>query len=154
MLTSDKQFIKNAHWTIWYQDMFDLACPRQHEVEGRGLIDGLIALWVRHLFETVRPEGQLGFSRFNLWWTERKFSVSIQGQLIGQINIRQWVFHNCPETRRDYFEFADNDLLVKISRIHAGLLLAGQACDILIDLAADCKSRSAYLSALSSINIE
>ena len=51
-----------AAWELWYQDLFDRECPRQVEVRGQGLVQGLAELWARHLFETVQVDGQKGLS--------------------------------------------------------------------------------------------
>src|SRR5687768_15009963 len=54
----------DEEWVIWYVDTFDRDFPPRSEVSGRGLVEGLAQLWARHLFESVRPDGQSGFSSF------------------------------------------------------------------------------------------
>ena len=81
-----------AQWQIWYQDTFDRETPRKVEVEGQGLVDGLVELWSRHLKETVTASGGSGFSRFNLWWKQEATSIVIEGSQEGMVRVRSWIF--------------------------------------------------------------
>ena len=36
--------VPEAEWKIWFQDNFDLECPRQVDLAGRGLVKGLMEL--------------------------------------------------------------------------------------------------------------
>ena len=129
---ADSKLINTAEWEIWYQDNFDLECPRQMELSGRGLIKGLIELWARHLYETIQPSGFIGFSRFNLWWKQRVCSISIVGEKAGQIKLRQWVYG---ERRSNYLGcmfVADKDLLQVIAEIHSKLIISGQSSETIV----------------------
>ncbi|HNW93201.1 MAG TPA: hypothetical protein PKM88_09875 [bacterium] len=53
-------------WTVWAQDMFDREAPRQQAACGRGLAQGLAALWRAHLDEGVQDDGRLTLTRFYL----------------------------------------------------------------------------------------
>lgn len=91
----DTEFIDpapEAEWEVWYQDTFDRECPRQIEIAGLGLVNGLIELWARHLYETVQANGQKGFSRFNLWWKQKGQSIQVIGEWEGLIQLREWIF--------------------------------------------------------------
>jgi hypothetical protein len=71
-----------AEWELWYRDTFDIECPPNVDVCGRGLVKGLMELWARYLFETVRLDGSLGFSRFHLRW-EHWPAIMIEGNWQG-----------------------------------------------------------------------
>lgn len=128
-----------AEWKIWYQDTFDREVPRRVEVAGVGLVEGLMALWSRHLFETVQADGTRGFSRFNLWWTQEGRSIRITGEWAGQIRLRAWVFGN---SRRR--EDRDTALLRKIALAHSRLVLAGETSAPFLAAASEAESRAAF----------
>jgi hypothetical protein len=77
-----------AEREVWYQDTFDRECPPSVDVRGRGLVEGLTELWARHLFETVRPSGGEGFSRFHLRWKPGRF-VRIEGDQAGATRLQR-----------------------------------------------------------------
>jgi hypothetical protein len=56
----------DVSWAVWSEDTFDREARPTMDRQGRGLLDGLSALWMRFLLETVRPEGNEGFIRFYL----------------------------------------------------------------------------------------
>ena len=66
-----------TEWKLWYQDTFDWETPRKVELAGRGLEQGLKALWERHLRERVTANGGEGFSRFSLYCIDNAISIEI-----------------------------------------------------------------------------
>jgi len=95
-------------------------------VAGRGLVKGLMELWARHLFETVQPDGQRGFSRFNLWWKQKACSIIIDGEWAGSIRLRQWIFGSRRRAVQGYVRAGDKKLLGAMAAAHARLVLADQ----------------------------
>ena len=137
-----------AIWQIWYQDSFDLACPRQKEVEGCGLRQGLVELWRRHLYETIQPDETIGFSRFDLWWVQMEMSIRICGDLAGQAKIRRWVWAEERRIGEDYFKWADLALLNRIAQAHCSLLLINKTSEPLVSIARKSKAKDDFLSLL------
>ena len=137
-----------AEWAVWYRDMFDRECPPSVEVRGRGLAKGLIELWARHLFETVRPEGGRGFSRFHLRWAQTG-GIAIDGSWEGASRVREWVFGKKEHTRKGYVKEGDARLLEKIAVAHANLILAQRSCEEILEAAAAAKDRRDFESGLS-----
>jgi hypothetical protein len=125
----------DAEWEIWYEDTFDRECPRQVEVAGLGLAKGLMELWARHLFETVQPNGQKGFSRFNLWRKQKEQSIEIVGTWAGSTRLREWVFGDRRRAREGYVKDGDEDLLAKLAVTHTNLILAGRTSEVVLDAA-------------------
>jgi hypothetical protein len=121
-----------AEWEIWYEDTFDRECPRQIEIAGLGLTKGLTELWARHLFETVQANGQEGFSRFNLWWKQKRQSIEIVGVWAGSTRLREWVFGDKRHTREEYVEEGKKELLAKLAVTHANLILVGQTSEAIL----------------------
>ncbi|MFC1885541.1 hypothetical protein ACFLZM_00575 [Thermodesulfobacteriota bacterium] len=140
----DLDLIPEAEWKIWYQDTFDLDCPRQVDLAGRGLVKGLIELWARHLFETVRPNGQLGFSRFNLWWKQKACSLIIVGEEVGLTRLRQWVFGNRQSAHQGYVQIGDKKLLAAVAAAHCRLVLANQTSEAILVTAKISTSRKDF----------
>jgi hypothetical protein len=130
---------EDVEWEVWYRDTFDRECPPSVDVRGRGLVAGLTELWARHLFETVRPDGGKGFSRFHLWYPER--SVEIDGDWQGAIRLREWVFGSKRIGRKGYVQEGDARLLRQIAVAHAHLVLAGQTGERILATAADAADR-------------
>jgi len=124
-----------AEWEIWYQDTFDRECPRQVEVVGQGLVEGLTELWTRHLFETVQVDGQKGFSRFNLWWKQERKSVEVVGDWRGMIRVREWVFGEKRWADNGYIGEGDKELLMRLAETHGWLILADQTSEGILDAA-------------------
>lgn len=118
----------DAAWELWYQDAFDRDSPRQVETTGVGLIAGLLALWHRHLFETVLADGARGFSRFNLWWQQARQSVEVTGDWAGQVRLRTWALEN-------------EALLQDVAALHHRLLRAGQTSAPILEAARNAESR-------------
>ena len=150
MSKPEDHLIRSAEWEIWYQDTFDLACPRQLELAGRGLINGLVKLWARHLYETIQPDGSDGFSRFNLWWKQGACSIAITGDNTGQLKLRSWVFGEGRSGDQSYMEAADQDLLAIIAEAHSRLILINQKSDELTNLALLLKNKDAFIRQLKN----
>jgi hypothetical protein len=142
--------VPDVEWEIWYQDTFDRECPRQVEIAGLGLAEGLIELWARHLFETVQANGQKGFSRFNLWWKQKGQSIEIVGAWAGLIRLREWVFGDKRQAREGYVKDGDEELLAKLAVTHANLILAGQTSEIILEAAGTSGSRKDFETRLAS----
>ncbi len=133
-----------AEWQVWYQDTFDRECPRQVEVAGRGLVRGLIELWARHLFETVRADGQKGFSRFNLWWKQKGQSIKVVGEWEGSTCLRAWVFGDKQRSYKGYVQEGDEKLLIQVATTHANMALAGQTSEAILAAARTAVSRKDF----------
>ncbi len=118
--------MKETQWELWYQDTFDPESPREKELTGIGLKQGLRSLWAYHLYETVRPEGFIGFSHFNLWLIQQKLGIEIKGNLKGQINLRQWLFEGRGPTHLPPLQIADEVLLTLVAEFHLQLGLKDQ----------------------------
>lgn len=129
-----------AVWEVWYRDAFDRECPPSVDVRGRGLAEGLTELWARYLFETVRPDGGMGFSRFHLRW-EPAYFVHIRGDRQGARRLRQWVFGRQAHTRVGYVQAGDTRLLSQVAAAHAHLLLAGGSSEELLAAAVEAQDR-------------
>jgi hypothetical protein len=141
-----------AEWQLWYRDLFDRECPPAVELRGRGLVVGLTELWARHLFETVRPNGSLGFSRFNLWTKPR--SIAIDGDRAGAARLRSWVFGDKTESRRGYIAEGNAALLGQIAAAHARLIAAGDSAEPILAVAASAADRADFevrLAGLSAV---
>ena len=124
-----KSLNSETEWEIWYQDTFDRECPRQVEIAGQGLLEGLIELWTRHLFETVQANGWKGFSRFNLWWKQERKSIEIVGEWEGLVRLRGWVYGGQRQTGRGYVEKVDKELLNKVAAAHENHILSGETSE-------------------------
>ena len=107
-------------WEIWYVDTFDRDFPPRREVGGRGLVQGLVELWARHMFENVQPDGKRGFSSFHLKWKQGR--VVIDGDPEGARHLREWLFGDKVTTYTTSVEEADPILLKKLATAHARLL--------------------------------
>lgn len=140
-----------AAWEIWYQDTFDLECPRQVDVAGVGLVNGLIELWARHLFETVQVDGQEGFSRFNLWWKQKGRSIKVVGEWGGLTRLRGWIFWDKRQTYEGYVQEGDQGLLRKVAAAHASLVLAGQTSEAILVAAKMSTDRKDFETRLSNL---
>ena len=142
--------VPEAEWGVWYRDTFDRECPPSVDVRGRGLVSGLVELWARHLFETVRPGGAQGFSRFHLRWGQAMF-VRVEGSWAGATRLREWVFGAKAHTRRGYVKAGDARLLVKVAVTHARLIVGDQAADQILEAAADAQDRPDFERRLAAL---
>jgi heme-degrading monooxygenase HmoA len=133
-----------AEWEVWYQDTFDSECPRHVEATGHGLVEGLAELWSRHLLGTVRPNGQPGFSRFNLWWKRENRSIEIVGEWEGLVRLRKWVYGGKQRTGEKSGEQANIELLKKIAKVHQHLILRGDTSIEIVAAARDCENRQDF----------
>jgi hypothetical protein len=136
-----RELAPEAEWEIWYQDSFDWECPRQVDLAGRGLVQGLVELWARHLFETVQPDGRRGFSRFNLWWKQGGRSLAIAGEWAGLVRLRQWVFGSRQHAARGYVQAGDKKLLLALAAAHCRLVMADQTSEAILAAASTAASR-------------
>ena len=137
-----------AEWQVWYQDTFDRECPRSVEASGRGLVEGLVELWARHLGETVRPDGSEGFSRFNLWCAPR--SVQIVGSREGAVRLRGWVFGK-GRIQGGPLRKGEDRLLDRIAVVHAHLIVTGQSSEPILEAASAAQDRRDFESQLASL---
>ena len=134
-------------WEIWYRDTFDRETPARCEAGGSGIVSGLMELWARHLFETVRLDGSSGFSRFSLQFGPDR--VDIEGPLEGQVRARAWVFGTKEHADAGYVAAADADVLKRIATAHARLIQAGATSEQILAAAVesldwnDCEKRLA-----------
>ncbi len=149
-----KSLETNAEWQIWYQDTFDRECPRQVEISGRGLVEGLIELWTRHLYETVQANGQKSFSRFNLWWQQEHKSIKVVGEWDGAIRLREWIYADKRRPNKAY-----KDLLKRIAITHKNQILNHKtSAEILAAAKAseNCEAFEAWLRKITpnSVNAE
>jgi hypothetical protein len=134
-------------WDLWYQDSFELRSPRRIECSGRGLVEGLLELWARHLYETVQPNGLTGFAKFDLWLKQEWWLVLISGDEDGQVKLRQWVYGE-GKPSSDYLESADRSLLVAIAETHAKLIENDLDCEDIIEGAEKSQTKDDFLAAL------
>jgi hypothetical protein len=132
-----------AEWEVWYRDTFDLECPPGIDARGRGLVRGLMELWARHLFETVRPDGSRGFSRFHLRWAETA-AITIEGGWEGATRLRGWVFGGKEQARKGYVGEGDARLLEQIALAHARLITADQGSEPILTAAAQAGDRGDF----------
>ena len=138
-----------AEWEVWYRDTFDRETPPSVDVRGLGLVKGLTELWARHLFETVRPGGGTGFSRFHLRWQDGY--AQIASDRTGAARLREWVFGDKEHSRRGYVQEGDARLLARIANAHAHLILAGQSGEQILSLAASAEDRRDFEARLPNL---
>lgn len=151
MTKPEGHFLNSAQWELWYQDKFDIASPRQMELAGRGLVKGLVELWARHLYETVQPNGFLGFSSFNLWLRQQRSSIEIIGEAAGQVKIRKWVFGERQLSNSKHLEIADQDLINLTAEIHAKLVMRGQTSEAIVLTAHLLTDREDFIAELKKL---
>ena len=116
-----------TEWEIWYRDTFDRECPPSVDVSGHGLAGGLKELWARHLFEAVQVDGKKGFSRFYLWWKQKRKGIDIVGDWEEASRLRGWVYGTKHYANKGYVEEGDADLLELIAITHAKLVLSDRS---------------------------
>jgi len=138
-----------AMWEVWYRDTFDRECPLSVDASGRGLTKGLMELWARFLFETVRPNGSRGFSSFHLRWKE--LYIDIGGDRVGATRLREWVFGAKKRTAVGYVDAGDAALLSEIARIHAALLPGDGSSEQILAAAAASANRMDFEARLSAL---
>lgn len=140
-----------AVWEVWYQDTFDIDCPRQVECFGHALVDGLSELWARHLYETVQVNGQKGFSKFNLWWKQEQKSIEIVGEWEGQVRLRRWIFGDMQETKNQYGNAENSDIIKHVAGVHKKLILKGETSEKILEEAKRSMSREEFIKSLLTL---
>jgi hypothetical protein len=137
-------------WALYHEDTFDRETPLQKEASGRGLVKGLQELWARHLFETVRPQGGRGFSRFHLRWAHR--DVRIVGEWNGAVRLREWTFGTREHLPRGYVQAGNKHLLRALATAHAACLLSGGSSEPILAAAASAAERDDFLAWLTRLD--
>jgi hypothetical protein len=128
-------------WEVWYGDTFDLESLPSCEVRGKGIVQGLMELWARHLFETVRSDGSRGFSVFHLR-TDRQ--IDIEGPWEGAVKLRRFLFGNEESSYRGYIQESNKPLLKKTATLHARLLECGQSSEAILRAANDSSDQESF----------
>ncbi|HEY9405725.1 MAG TPA: hypothetical protein VIQ24_23955 [Pyrinomonadaceae bacterium] len=136
-------------WAIWYADTFDRDSPPSVDVKGFGLVEGLTQLWARHLFESVRPDGQSGFSTFHLKW--RQGRVEINGDREGAKRLRGWLFGKKESSYKGYAAEADPALLKKVAVAHAHLIESGEKAEQILTIARAAKDGADFSNRLDGL---
>jgi len=139
----------NEEWAVWYVDTFDRDSPPRVDVRGRGLVEGLVQLWARHLFETVRPDGQRGFSSIDLRWKQGR--IEIDGDREGGKRLREWMFGKKESSYRGYAAEADQALLKKVALAHARLIERQQKAEKILATALAAKDKTDFASRLDEL---
>jgi hypothetical protein len=139
----------DEEWVIWYVDTFDRDFPPRTEVRGRGLVKGLTQLWARHLFETVQPDGQSGFSSFHLKWKYGR--VEIEGDREGARLLRGWMFGKKEFSYKGYAAEADPALLDKVAAAHAHLIERRQMAERILAIARAAKDGADFANRLDDL---
>ncbi len=107
-------------WEVVYTDTFDRRAPPSIDVAGAGLVPGLVELWARYLFESVKASGR-GFSRFCLA-TSARSQISIDGDFNVARRLKSWVFGDATSSMGGVLDEANLDRLMAIARAHGRLL--------------------------------
>ena len=145
---------REAEWKVWWEDMFDRETPPSVEVTGRGLVQGLMELWARYLFETLQPNGWEGFSRFWLWWKQGCRSIKIIGDREGATRLRKWAFGEKKRTGGGYVEQGDRGLLDVVATTHARLILAEETSERILSMARDADDRDDFEARLLGSEVQ
>jgi hypothetical protein len=139
----------DEEWAVWYVDTFDRDAAPRIEVRGRGLVEGLAQLWARHMFETVRPDGQDGFSRFDLRWKQGRAEVG--GDREGARRLRGWLFGKKESSYKGYAAEADPALLKKVATTHARLIERRQKAEQILATALAATDRADFMKRLDDL---
>jgi hypothetical protein len=89
------------------------------------------------------------FSKFNLFWRERKSSIQINGDLVGQIKLRKWLFDERKADRLNIMQIADSELLELIAKMHYRLILNGQTVEAIISFAQTSNTREDFMTQIN-----
>ena len=149
-------------WEIIYSDNFDRECPPSTEITGRGVIPGLVELWARFLFETVKlaqtrsadgvwtDVGTHGFADFYIQFADAP-SETIAGNWDHAVQIKRWVY-GTEQTKTIAREDADVALLRTIAQAHARLRVARprDAGEQIVACATD-SDRAAFVARLAAL---
>jgi hypothetical protein len=136
-------------WALWYQDTFDQDSSPSIEMRGQGLVNGLLELWARYLFETVLADGQRGFSHFHLRWEQ--VQIDIQGGWQGSRRLRLWIFGAKTESFSGSVQEADTGLLNQVAHTHTILINRQQTADPILSLAGKVVNRTAFEDGLNNL---
>jgi hypothetical protein len=139
----------DEEWAVWYEDTFNRDDPPRIDVKGRGLVEGLAQLWARHLFESVRPDGQRGFSSFYLKWKQGR--IYIDGGREGSRRLREWMFGKKESSYKGYAAEADPVLLKKVATAHAHLIERQQKAEQILAIAPAAKDRTDFANRLDAL---
>jgi hypothetical protein len=141
-----RRALKDPHpteqWEIWYDDTFDRDAPSSVDVRGRGLAKGLAELWARHFFESVRSDGQQGFSSFQLHW--KRGNINILGDREGAKRLRDWLFGKKEHSYKGYVAEANSSLLNTLAHVHARLIDKRQVTQQMLAVAVIAKDRKDF----------
>lgn len=133
----------DIQWEVWSDDTFDHEAPQTMDTRGQGLLDGLTALWIRFLLETVSHEGNQGFTRFYLRRPPAA-AINIKGSSEGAKRLRYWVFGTKKREIRNYLMVADRWLLEIVIHIHAKLLAQEQSSESILKIAAEADDQQGF----------
>lgn len=136
-------------WAVWYMDTFDRDAPPRVDVRGRGLVEGLAQLWARHLFERVRPDGQQGFSSFDLRWKQGR--IEIVGDHEGARRLRGWMFGKKEHSYKGYAAEAEPTLLRKVALAHALLIERRLGTERILAIASAAKDGTDFANQLNAL---
>lgn len=139
----------DEEWEVWYVDTFDRDFPPRREVGGQGLVNGLVELWARHMFEHVQPDGKRGFSSFHLKW--RQGRVMIQGDMSGARRLREWLFGEKTTTYTSSIEEADPQLLGKLATAHARLIERQEKAERILEVALAAEDKLDFSAQLDEV---
>lgn len=139
-----------VEWEVWSEDTFDRETPPMREARGKGLVNGVKALWIRYLLETVRPEGFEGFTRFHLRRPPAT-SILINGPWEGAVRLRNWIFGTKTRSHRDHLRAADRPLFEAISQIHTQLLRQESTSEPILTMAAEASDRREFSTRLEDM---
>lgn len=128
----------NLNWEVWVEDTFDRGTPNHKDAEGQGLVQGLAALWVRHLRETVQPAGISGFMRFTLRYGPNIVQLPAPNEHWAKL--RSWVIGDSVDTA----------LLDSIAVAHAQLLEQGAEVSRLAEAVSRASDPTALLGDLTN----
>ena len=143
-----------SQWFLWYEDHFDIECPRQLEKEGYGIINGLKALWSVFLKETVGSKGEPMFSFFDLWWVRERRSIKIRATGPGLIKMKCWIFKPKSDQNGSIGSNPDHDLLNTISNVHYKLLCEDRSEQEIVDAAEMSEDQNKFKISLSILSRE
>ena len=140
----------NVEWEVWSEDTFDREARPIKDAGGQGLLDGLTALWLRFLLETIRYEGNQGFTRFYLRHPPAA-ALTIKGPIDGAARLRYWVFGTDKREISDYLKVADRWLLELIISVHARLLVDESSSEPILKIAVEAADQSRFEAHLAEL---
>lgn len=129
-------------WRLFYQDTFDRDSYPSLEVEGCGLVPGLMELWVRYLGEELG-----GFSAFNL--ALETTGVRIQGPRSTMERLKHWVLEG-RLLDNGHLKAADLEFTRQLALGHARLVDQGLGLESLLAGAESTPDKTEFLGWLES----